>query len=88
MLVLNPLPEIVRNDATTTAMDRLEADLSKVMSAAGSSRLMLPLARYYPNDDLATLNHLTPSAARTNTLEISAAIREVMKVKNGSDSRH
>ena len=82
VLVANPCPEIARNEANQRTLDELESELSNLTADHPHVHFLSPATRYYPNEYMATLNHLAPIATRRNTEEIMGAFPEIRKTSD------
>ncbi|MCD0459988.1 hypothetical protein [Roseiconus lacunae] len=79
LIVANPLPEYTKTSATVANLEKQRKLLREVVAERSGVQIAFNEQRFYSDEKFATVNHLTPGAAITNTKEIAERLLEIRK---------
>jgi hypothetical protein len=78
-IVLNPLPVCSKTPQLNVDLAQIHQELRKVIEGKRKVHIRIPFGRYFPNEDLATLYHLSERGAQRNTEELSQWISRLVR---------
>jgi hypothetical protein len=75
-VVASPLPEIADSSANRRSLESLASQMRSAIGASEHVELILPLARFFPNEECSSIKHLHPTGIERNTIEVCRIVQQ------------
>lgn len=73
-VVANPLPQIAKTETTIAGVTKIRHAMETIASRFPAVSILFPEQRFFDDNAFATLNHLRPQDAKSNTEQIAHAL--------------